>query len=69
MNVSDRQVAMPLLRTILSEGLIDDAHDENFWNQINLPWLNPRTMPQVRLDSLYFVMEEMEAFDEDEEPA
>ena len=68
-NVYVQQVAMSLLLTLLSEGLIDDVEDDNFWNQINLRSWDPSTTSQIRRVSLYFVMEQMEAFDEDEEPA
>ena len=61
-NVSVQKVAMSLLLTVLSEGLIDDVEDDNLWNQINLRSLDPSTTSQIRRASLYFVMEQMEEF-------
>ena len=58
---------MELLLAFLRNGFLDEVEDENIWNQINLRALEPQTSPAVRRDALYFIMEQLEAFDEDGE--
>ena len=56
---------MSLLLALLSEGLTDDVEDDNSQS----PFVGPQDNAMSPSRSLYFVMEQMEAHDEDEEPA
>lgn len=56
--------AMELLLHLLREGFMDEVEDENLWNQINIRAIASDTIPQVRKNALYFVMEQLEEFDE-----
>ena len=64
-NLSVQEHAMSLALSLLGEGLFDEVEDDNIWNQINLRALDPNTTPLVRRDALYFVMDQLEAFDDD----
>lgn len=64
-NVSVQEHALSLALLLLREGLFDEVEDDNIWNQINLRALDPSTTPRVRRDALYFVMDQLEAFDDD----
>mmetsp|Transcript_24504 Transcript_24504/g.36303 ORF Transcript_24504/g.36303 Transcript_24504/m.36303 type:complete len:1119 (+) Transcript_24504:1970-5326(+) len=63
-SIKVQEVAMKLLLALLREGFLDDVDDENLWNQVNLRALARDATPNVRRDALYFVMEQLEAFDE-----
>ena len=52
---------------LLKDGFVDDVGDETIWNQINLRALARDTSPSVRLDALYFIIEPLKAFNEDDE--
>jgi cohesin complex subunit SA-1/2 len=65
-NVLVQEKAMSLLLSLEREGFLDEVMDDNLWMQINLKALSPQTTPTVRRDALYFVMDQLEAFDEDE---
>ena len=60
-----QELAMALLLSLEREHFIDETEDENLWNQINLRALAPDTTPRARRDALYFVMDQLEAFDDD----
>jgi cohesin complex subunit SA-1/2 len=62
-----QEKAMSLLLSLEREGFLDEVMDDNLWMQINLKALSPQTTPAVRRDALYFVMDQLEAFDEDED--
>jgi cohesin complex subunit SA-1/2 len=64
-NLSVQEHAMSLVLSLLREGLFDDVDDDNIWIQINLQALDPNTTRRVRRDALYFVMDQLEAFDDD----
>ncbi|CAB9499289.1 Cohesin subunit SA-3 [Seminavis robusta] len=71
-NISDRVIdlstdvqeqAVRLLLALMRNGVLDDVDDLEVWNKINLRALAPDTSPAVRRDALYFVLEQLEAFD------
>ena len=66
MNLLVQEHAMSVLLSLEREGFLDDVLDDSLWSQINLRALSPQTTPSVRRDALYFVMDQLEAFDEDE---
>lgn len=66
MHVSVQESAMKLLLALLRNGFMDEIEDEQLWNQINLRALATDTSATVRRDALYFITEQLEAFDEDE---
>ena len=66
-SVSVQESGMKLLLALLRTGLLDDVEDENMWNQINLCALASDTSPEVRRNALYFIMEQLEAFDEEDD--
>ena len=66
-SVSVQESGMKLLLALLRTGLLDDIEDENMWNQINLCALANDTSPEVRRNALYFIMEQLEAFDEEDD--
>lgn len=65
-NLLVQEKAMAVLLALEREGFLDNIDDDNLWSQINFRALSPQTTPAVRRDALYFVMDQLEAFDEDE---
>jgi cohesin complex subunit SA-1/2 len=65
--VQVQERAMKLLLFMVREGFLDNMDNDNIWNQINLRSIAEDTSDAVRRDSLYFIMEQLEAFDKDEE--
>jgi len=65
--VQVQERAMIMLLNMLRNGFLDEMDDDAIWNQINLRSLSPNTSDAVRRDALYFIMEQLEAFDEDDE--
>lgn len=63
--VDVQEKAMSLLLILLKKGFLDDVDNEHLWNQINFKSIDPDTSSQVRKEALYFVMEQLEVFDED----
>ena len=47
-------------------GFLEDVLDDRLWLQINLHALLPQSTPSGCQDALYFVMDQVKAFDEDE---
>jgi len=64
-NQQVQEKAMSLLLALNQHGLTDDVEDDGIWNKINLRALAPDTTPNVRRDALYFVLEQLEDFDEE----
>ena len=65
-SIGVQETALSLLLLLLRGGFLDDIANDNIWNQINLRALDAETTPQVRKDALYFIMEQLEAFDDDD---
>lgn len=58
---------MKLLLQLLRNGFLDEVDNDHLWNQVNLRAIAKDTNAEVRKYALYFVMEQLEAFDEGEE--
>jgi cohesin complex subunit SA-1/2 len=55
--------AMELLLVLMREDFLDSLDDDDIWEQINLQALARDTTPAVRRDALYFIIDQLEAFD------
>jgi cohesin complex subunit SA-1/2 len=55
--------AMELLLVLMREDFLDSLDDDDIWEQINLQALALDTTPAVRRDALYFIIDQLEAFD------
>lgn len=62
-DVQVQEHAMSFLLCLEREGFLDSLDDDKVWESINFRSLHPDTSPVVRRDALYFVMEQIEAFD------
>lgn len=60
-----QEEGMALLIVLLRHGFMDDLEDNHFWNKINLRALAADTTAKVRRDALYFVLDQLEMFDEE----
>ena len=60
---------MKLLVSLLRNAFLDEVEDEKMWNQINLLALASNTSAEVRKNALYFIMEQLEAFDDTDDRA
>jgi cohesin complex subunit SA-1/2 len=58
-----QESAMQLLLVLLRKDLFDEVENDRIWEQINMRSIDPNTTPAVRRDALYFVIEQLEAFD------
>lgn len=68
-NIKVQEQAMSLLIKLAQRGFMDDMEDDGAWSQINVRALASETSPLVRRDALYFVIEQLEAWDDDEQEA
>lgn len=68
-NIKVQEQAMSLLIKLAQRGFMDDMEDDGAWSQINVRALASETSPLVRRDALYFVIEQLEAWDDDEHEA
>lgn len=66
-SIEVQQRAMPLLLALNRHGFMDEVDNDSVWNQINLRALASDTTADVRRDALYFIMEQLEPFDEDDD--
>jgi len=66
-SIEVQEKAVELLLGLLREGFLDDVEDETLWNRINFRSIDRNTSDKVRRIALYFVMEQLEAFDDGEE--
>jgi cohesin complex subunit SA-1/2 len=62
-DVKVQEVAMKLLLEMLKAGFLDDWDDDNAWDAVNMKALDIYTSPEVRRGALYFVLEQLDAFD------
>eukprot|EP00569_Conticribra_weissflogii_P004744 CAMPEP_0171342406 /NCGR_PEP_ID=MMETSP0878-20121228/14224_1 /TAXON_ID=67004 /ORGANISM="Thalassiosira weissflogii, Strain CCMP1336" /LENGTH=1813 /DNA_ID=CAMNT_0011845061 /DNA_START=84 /DNA_END=5525 /DNA_ORIENTATION=- len=63
-NPEVQEAAMSLMLMLLKDGFLDDVNDDKVWNRVNLRALARDAPPKVRRDALYFILEQLEAFDE-----
>ena len=68
-HVSVQESGIKLMLSLLRAGLLDDIDDEKMWNQVNILAFDTASTPTVRRDALYFIMEQLEEFDEGNEDA
>ena len=65
-NTAVQEKAMACLLLLERNSFMDDLEDERVWDQINRRAISLDTTPSVRRDALYFVLEQLEAFDDDD---
>ena len=58
-----QEAAMALLLQYLRNDFFETVVDDDIWSRINHRVLDDSTTPTVRRDALYFVLDQMEAFD------
>jgi len=63
-HASVQECAMTLMLSMLRVGLLDDVDDDEMWDKVNILAFEEKTTAQVRRDALYFIMEQLEEFDE-----
>lgn len=61
---SVQEVAMNLMLVLLKGGFLDDVNDDKLWDQTNQRSLAEDAPPDVRKNALYFILEQLEAFDD-----
>ena len=59
-----QEAAMSLMLVLLKGGFLDDVNDDNLWDQTNQRCLDKNVPAAVQRDALYFILEQLEAFDE-----
>jgi hypothetical protein len=65
-----QEQAMRLLLLMLRNGFLDELEEDDIWDSINLRAIASKNAShKVRRDALYFIMEQLEPFDEDGETA
>ena len=64
-----QEQAMELLLHMLRNEFLDDwdVMEETAWDQVNLKALDSHATPQVRKNALYFILEQLDCFDDDEQ--
>ena len=69
-SVNVQEQAMRLLLLMLRNGFLDDLEDDLVWDSINLRAIAAHDCShKVRRDALYFIMEQLEPFEEDSDVA
>jgi len=68
-HTSVQECGVKLMLSLLRAGFLDDVEDEKFWDQVNVLAFESASSPVVRRDALYFIMEQLEEFDDGEEDA
>ncbi|CAJ1942584.1 unnamed protein product [Cylindrotheca closterium] len=58
-----QEAAMELLLFMLKNEFLDEWDDDDGWDQVNLKALDQNTSNDVRRDALYFVLDQMDCFD------
>jgi hypothetical protein len=62
-----QEAAMELLLIMLREEFLDEWEDDDGWDQVNLKAIDKNTSFKVRKDALYFVLDQMDCFDTEED--
>ncbi len=60
-----QELATKLLLSMLREEFLDEWEDDVGWDKVNLKALDALSSERVRRDALYFVMDQLDAFDTD----
>lgn len=66
-DIQVQEVAMDLLLNMLKEEFLDEWEDEHGWDQVNLKALDRNTSAKVRKDALYFILDQLDSFDTEED--
>ncbi len=66
-HVSVQECGVKLMLSLLRAGFLDDVEDEKFWDQVNVLAFETSSSPEVRRDALYFIMEQLEEFEDGDE--
>jgi Cohesin len=61
---SVQERGVKLMLSLLRAGFLDEVDDEYMWNQVNLLAFETDSTSAVRRDALYFIMEQLEEFDD-----
>mmetsp|Transcript_25711 Transcript_25711/g.60278 ORF Transcript_25711/g.60278 Transcript_25711/m.60278 type:complete len:1061 (-) Transcript_25711:319-3501(-) len=64
-----QELATKLLLYMLRDEFLDDWEEDADWDKINLKALDALSSPRVRRDALYFVMDQLDAFDDGKDSA
>ena len=60
-----QELSIQLVLSMMREEMLDDWEDDVGWDKINLKALDSLSSHRVRRDALYFVMDQLDAFDTD----
>ena len=66
-DIQVQEVAMELLLNMLKEEFLDEWEDEDGWDQVNLKALDKNTSAKVRKDALYFILDQLDSFDTEDD--
>ena len=64
-----QELATKLLLYMLRDEFLDDWEEDAGWDKVNLKALDALSSPRVRRDALYFVMDQLDAFDDGKDSA
>jgi cohesin complex subunit SA-1/2 len=62
-SVGVQEVAMKLLLEMLQVEFLEECEDDELWDSINMKCVDMHSSPQLRKDALYFVLNQLAAFD------
>lgn len=68
-DVGVQESAMHLLLEMGRVEFLEECQDDDVWDSINMKCLDMHSSPKVRRDALYFVFDQLAAFDSTDEPA
>ena len=63
-SVDVQEVAMKLMLALLNNGFLDEHEGDEIWDKVNARALAADAPPTVQKDSLYFILDQLEAFDD-----
>ena len=64
-SIRAQELAIKVLLSMLREEFLDDWDDDTGWDKVNLKSIDVLSSSKVRKDALYFVMDQLDAFDTD----
>jgi hypothetical protein len=59
-----QEAAMELVVKLTNEGFMDDWHDDEGWEQLNLKAIDSDSSPSVRKNALYLILDQIDCFDD-----
>jgi cohesin complex subunit SA-1/2 len=63
-DVGVQELALKLLVAMINADFLDEVEDDNIWDSVNMKCLDVDSTPEVRKDALYFVLEQLDSFDD-----